>query len=191
MPGLSAATPSPMLHGTVRKTPCSSPARWAVAQGPYSIGIAAQVPTNYPSGWPVAFAAVPVVTNYSGAVTFNWDFGDGSPNDPRQFPAHTYTSSGAYSWIVIATASNATASVTGSIVITAPVAFSAALVQGYAIHLSWPQSLAGVIIEQSDTLGAGAKWTAVTNLPVMGPVNSTVILPVSNGNRFFRARQPW
>jgi hypothetical protein len=51
--------------------------------------------------------------------------------------------------------------------------------------------LAGVIIEQSDTLGAGAKWTAVTNLQVIGPVNSSVIVPVSDGSRFFRARQPW
>ena len=90
-----------------------------------------------------------------------------------------------------ATASNATASANGSIVITAPVAFSTASVQGSAINLSWPQSLAGVIIEQSGTLGAGAKWTAVTNPPVIGPVNSSVILPVSDGSHFFRARQPW
>jgi PKD repeat protein len=130
------------------------------------------------------------MTNYSGAVTFNWNFGDGSPHDTNQFPAHVYNSSGTFSWNVTATASNATASANGSIVITAPVALSTTF-QGSAVNLSWPQSLAGVVIEQSGTLGAGAKWIAVTNLPVMGPVNSSVIVPVSDGIRFFRARQPW
>ena len=163
----------------------------AVVQGPYSLGVAAHVPTNYPVRWPVAFAVVPTVTNYSGPVTFNWNFGDGSAGNTNQFPAHAYNSTGTYGWSVTATASNATANASGSIVISAPIAFSAISIQGSALNFSWPQSLAGVVIEQSDTLGAGAKWTAVTNVPVIGPVNSSLMLPVSGGNRFYRARQPW
>ena len=48
-----------------------------------------------------------------------------------------------------------------------------------------------VVVEQSTNLGTGAQWTVVTNLPVAGPVNSTVTLPVAGGNRYFRVRQPW
>jgi PKD repeat protein len=163
----------------------------AVAQGPYSFGIAARVPTNSPAGWPVAFAVVPTVTNYSGPVMFNWTFGDGPAGNTNQFPAHAYNSAGTYGWSVTVTASNATASATGSIVVGAPVALSEAFIQGSEFSFSWPQSAPDVVIEQSDTLGVGAKWTAVTNPPVIGPVNSSLILPVSDGNRFYRVRQPW
>ena len=38
----------------------------SVVQGPYVLGVSAQAPTNNPSGWPVAFAAVPSVTNFPG-----------------------------------------------------------------------------------------------------------------------------
>jgi hypothetical protein len=157
-----------------------------VVQGPYSIGVVAHVPTNYPSGWPVAFAAVPTVTNHSGAVTFNWNFGDGT-HDTNQFPAHVFNNTGNFSWNVTATVSGINATASGSIAITAPISFETALVQNSALTLSWPHT-ADVIIEQSDVLGPDAKWTAVTNLQFN---LSGVIIPISDGNHFFRARQPW
>jgi hypothetical protein len=59
------------------------------------------------------------------------------------------------------------------------------------MSLSWPLSAADVIVEQSAMLGIGAQWTVVTNVPVIGPDNVSVILPVLGGNQFFRLRQPW
>jgi len=163
----------------------------SVAQGPYSLGLAAHVPANYPAGWPAALAAVPTVTNYSGAVTFNWNFGDGSAAATNQFPTHAYNSAGTYAWSVTATAATATATANGSIAISAPMAVAASVVPGSPLNISWPQSLAAVVVEQSDTLGAGANWTAVTNMPVLGSGSASVMIPVSAGNRFFRIRQPW
>jgi len=160
-----------------------------VAQGPYSLGVVAHVPTNYPVGWPVAFAAVPAVTNYSGAVTFNWNFGDGSPHDANQFPAHAYNSSGTYSWSVTATASNATASASGSIVIATPMILNPAS-SGGQLAIGWPNGLAAGILEESSTLGADAHWTAVTNLPVINGSSVNILVPPS-GTQFFRLRQAW
>ena len=162
-----------------------------VVQGPFSLGIVAHAATNSPSGWPVAFAVVPSVTNLASPVTFNWNFGDGSAHDTNQFSAHAYQLPGTYAWSVSATLSNITRNAGGSIVITAPVALTAAPVAGSGLNLSWPQSLADVVVEQSDSLGSGARWTAVTNSPVAGLNRSTVSLPVAGGNRFFRLRQPW
>ena len=165
----------------------------SVVQGPYSIGIVSHVATNAPAGWPVSFAVVPTVTNNSGAVTFNWNFGDGSASSPNQFAQHTFAAPGNYAWKVAATIGTASATNTGSIIITGPVALALAAPKNStsALSLAWPSALPDVVVEQSPTLGAGAQWTVVTNLPVFGAVNSSVNLPVAGGNRYFRIRQPW
>ena len=171
----------------------------AVAQGPVSLAVAAHVPTNAPAGWPAAFDVVASPVNTTAPVNFNWTFGDGSAASTNQFAQHVFAAPGIYSWKVVATVGAASATGTGSIVINAPVALAIAIKSpvtltpalNSSLSLSWPQSVADVIVEQSDTLGANSKWTAVTNLPVAGPVSSSVNLPVTGGNRFFRVRQPW
>ena len=162
-----------------------------VAQGPYSLGIVTHVPTNYPTGWPVAFAVVPTVTNNANAVVFNWNFGDGSPANATQFPAHAYANAGTYSWSVTATISNTTASASagGSITIIAPVALSLAKTNGQ-FALAWPSTIADGILEESSALGSGAQWTAVTNSPTINGNLLNVSLPASN-TKFFRVRRLW
>ena len=101
----------------------------------------------------------------------------------------------------MATAGTASATNSGDLTITAPVALALtvnapvnlalAAAQDSSLSLSWPQSLADVIVEQSDTLGAAANWNAVTNRPVIGPANASLNLPLAGGNRFFRIRQSW
>ena len=163
----------------------------SVVQGPYSLSIVSHVATNAPAGWPVAFAVVPTVTNNSGAVTFNWNFGDGSAANTNQFAQHTFAAPGIYSWQVVATLGTASAMNTGSITINAPVALAMAASQNSSLGLVWPSALPDVVVEQSASLGSASQWTVVTNLPMAGPVNSSVNLPVGGGNRFFRLRQPW
>ena len=163
----------------------------SVAQGPYSLSIVSHVATNSPSGWPVAFAAVPTVTNNKSAVTFNWNFGDASGSNTNQFTQHVFAAAGTYSWQVVATVGATSATNSGNIAITAPVALAMAAPKNSPLSLAWPSALPDVVVEQSTTLGSGAQWTVVTNLPVAGPVNSGVNLPVTGGNRFFRLRQPW
>ena len=163
----------------------------SVVQGSYSLGIASHVATNAPSGWPVAFAVVTTVTNNAGAVSFKWNFGDGSAFSTNQFALHTFATPGTYSWQVVATVGTASATNAGSIIITPAVALAMAVPQNSSLSLAWPSALPDVVVEQSSTLGSGALWTVVTNLPAAGPVNSSVNLPVADGNRFFRLRQPW
>jgi hypothetical protein len=163
----------------------------SVVQGPYSLSIVSHVATNAPTGWPVAFAVVPTVTNNSSAVTFNWNFGDGSASSTNQFAQHIFITSGTFWWRVVATVGSASATNIGNLLITAPVALALATPQNAALSLAWPSMLSDVVVEQSATLGSGAQWMVVTNLPVAGPVNSSVNLPVGGGNRFFRLRQPW
>ena len=163
----------------------------SVVQGPVSITIAAQVPTNAPAGWPTPFNVFATPVNTTLPVSFRWNCGDGSATGTNQFATHVLASPGIYSWQVVATVGGASATNTGSIAINAPVALTVAPPQNSSLSLSWPNSLADVIVEQSDTLGTAAAWTTMPYLPVTGPDSSTVTLPVADGNRFYRIRQSW
>ncbi len=162
-----------------------------VSQGPFSIAATAQVPPTYPAGWPVAFAVVPTVTNTVALPTYDWDFGDATAHDTRQFPAHTYAIPGSYHWSVIANVSGTTTTVTGTIVIEPPVtlaiSFSPA---GNSVTLSWPNTLADTLLETSSDLGISSPWQWVPNPPTAIGNSLNVTLPAS-GKQFFRVSRPW
>ncbi len=161
----------------------------AVAQGPFAIGAAAYVPPSYAAAWPVAFVVVPAVTNSAAPVTFDWDFGDGAPHGSSQYATHAYAAPGTYHWTVIATLSGKSASVSGAIIITGPIALDLSFA-GDLLTLSWPNTLSDTLLEVSPTLGPSAQWTWVTNLPAYTPSAWTLTLPMS-GSSFYRVRQPW
>ena len=163
--------------------------RVAVAQGPFSIGVTAQVPPSYPAGWPVAFAVVPVTTNTLIPVTFSWNFGDGSATSTNQFPAHTYATPGTYAWSVVANVSTATATRNGTIVIGNPVSLGVAAV-GNSATISWPNTIADTLLETTGELGPASQWLWVTNAPKASTSLLRVTLPLS-GNQYFRVRRPW
>jgi hypothetical protein len=159
-----------------------------VAQGPFSLGVAAHVAPSWPAAWPVAFAAVPAVTNHAALVTFDWNFGDGSAHETNQYAAHAYAAPGSYSWTLNATVSNATATASGVIVIGNPVKLAMART-GNTLSLAWPVTIADSLLEESGMLGAGAHWVAGTNAVIGGTNIFTLNVP-ANGNGFFRVRQP-
>ncbi|HEX5400094.1 MAG TPA: Ig-like domain-containing protein [Verrucomicrobiae bacterium] len=161
-----------------------------VAQGQFSLIVTAQVPPTNPAGWPVAFATVPVVTNSAATVTFDWDFGDGSPHGTNQFPIHTYTTTNTYSWNVVASVSNMTAGTNGSIVISAPMALAFAATNDQA-KLIWPDSAPDTLLEESPSLEPNATWTWVTNAVINNSGQLQVTVPLTESNLFFRIRQPW
>jgi len=162
-----------------------------VVQGPYAIGIVTHAAANSPAGWPAAFVVKPTVTNNSGPVTFNWSFGDGPGFNTNEYAQHIFAVPGTYPWQVVATVGAASVTNTGSIIVNAPEAVAMAAADHTSLNLTWPRSLPSVIVEECDTLGAGWRWTAVTNVPVSGPTNASVDLPVTSGQRFFRIRQAW
>ena len=132
---------------------------------------------------------MPTVTNNAAPVTFDWDFGDGSVHSTNQYAAHAYTTPATYNWTVISTVSTASATNSGSIVISGPIqlGFSTA---GNQVTVSWPNTIADTVLESSGTLGPSAQWFSVTNTPVAGPDMISLTLP-ANGNGFLRVRQPW
>lgn len=163
----------------------------SVVPGPASIAITTQAPANAPAGWPTPFGIFATPVNTVAPLGFTWDFGDGSATSTNQFANHVFAVPGIYFWKAVASVGSISATNTGSILIEAPVALTVMPPQNSWLSLSWPLGLPDVVIEQSSTLGAAALWTVVTNLPTAGMANASVSLPVAEGNRFYRVRQPW
>ena len=141
-----------------RRTPRSPLARWRSAQGPFSIAANVLAPPSYPAQWPAPFNVIPTTINVSGPTTFDWDFGDGSPRGTNQSLAHAYAIPGTYQWTLTVGVKGGTTTVstnlTGSIAIGAPVSLTATPT-GNSIRLTWPQTVADALVEQSAAVGTG------------------------------------
>jgi PKD repeat protein len=162
-----------------------------VAQGPISMTAAAQVPPSYPAGWPVAFAVVPTLTNSLALPAYAWDFGDGSVPDARQYPAHAYAAAGTYHWSVVVTASTASATASGSIVIGNAVALGVNHNPGaQSVTLSWPITNADTLLETSFDLGITSPWQWIATQPSSNGNSLSVTVPATD-KQFFRIRRPW
>jgi PKD repeat protein len=157
-----------------------------VAQGPFSIAAAAHVPPTYPATWPTAFSVVPTVTNHAAAVTFDWNFGDGSSHSTNQYAAHAYALGGTYHWAVISQVAAASTTNNGTIAISSPVQLGVSRSAGQ-VTLTWPNTIADTLLEGSGLFG---QWLWVTNPPSAGPGLLTLTLPAT-GKEFFRVRRPW
>jgi PKD repeat protein len=57
-------------------------------------------PASQTAGTAAQFTGSATTSNCSGAVTYEWDFGDGSPHSFQQSPQHTYSTAGNYTWTV-------------------------------------------------------------------------------------------
>jgi len=159
-----------------------------VAQGPFSLSAAAHVPPTYPAAWPVGFTVVPTPVNNSGAVTFDWDFGDGSAHTTNQYALHAYALPGTYVWRVVSMVGAASTTNEGTIIIGNPVKLGLTTV-GRQMSFSWPNTTADTLLERSDVLGPAAVWLWVTNTPQIGSNSLSLTLPAGDG--FYRLRRPW
>ena len=80
-----------------------------VAEGPFSIAVNALVPPDYPAGWPAAFSAAPAPSNTTATISYEWNFGDGSPLSTNRYNTHAYSAPGEFGWSLTARVGNATA----------------------------------------------------------------------------------
>lgn len=157
-----------------------------VASGPFSITVLAQVPPSWPAVWPAPFGAMATPSNTTATVTYDWDFGDGSPHGTNQYPSRTYLAPGTYTWTLVARAASAQATVGGSITVTDPMQLQAASA-GNLVTVAWPKTPADAVLEQTPVLPP-AGWTPSTNAVLIDPATFRVELPDVTGNRFYRLR---
>jgi hypothetical protein len=156
-----------------------------VAAGSFAISAAAHVPPNWPAGWPAPFGAVVTPSNTTAIITYDWDFGDSSAHGTSEYVSHAYAGPGTYSWTLVARASSAQATVTGTITIMGPILLHADSAANLVV-LTWPRAQADVVLEQTPVLPSPG-WEASTNAVLGGPINH-VQVPNPTGNAFYRLR---
>ena len=163
----------------------------AVGPGSFAMSATAMVPPNYPANWPAPFGVITTPVNINAAPTYNWNFGDGSAHGFSQYARHAYSSPGSYNWSVISTvqsgATQARATNSGTIVIEGNITLSAAS-SPTSLLLGWPNTTAGCLLEESPSLGADGRWSAVPNV-VNNGANSWISVPLSTTNKFYRLRK--
>ena len=78
----------------------------------------AAAPAAAQQGEAVSFAATAAPSGgCTGAVAYDWDFGDGSAHGAEQNPSHTYTEAGSFTWTMTASAGTTACTKTGAITI--------------------------------------------------------------------------
>ena len=159
-----------------------------VTQGAFSFAVTATVPPAGAAAWPVAFAAYPSVTNYSGKPSFAWDFGDGSAS-AVQFTSHSYAVPGTYSWQLISTLGGLSKTNSGTVVVSGPMGLAQTVSAGQ-VTLSWPKTEQDALLETASDIAMTGTWQWVTNTPVAQGATYSVTLPVG-AQTFYRLRRAW
>lgn len=82
------------------------PTRRATAQGGCQVECTTNVPAAAAVNTPVNFASTSTAAACSGALNYQWDFGDGTARATDQSTAHTYAVPGTYTWRYAASAAS-------------------------------------------------------------------------------------
>jgi len=101
----SIPKPPPMTS----RGPLASANAGAVPSAPFqgcAVGCSATVPGTGARNSPVQFLSSATPSGCTTAPTYDWDFGDGTPNSSQQNPTHSYTEAGTYTWTLTTAASS-------------------------------------------------------------------------------------
>lgn len=105
------------MTATIAGVSCSRTG--TVTVSPCSLGCnATAMPSSGGAPLAVQFTGS-ATTTCSGGVSYDWDFGDGSPHGSQQSPSHTYAAAGSYTWKLTVTAGGQSCTRTGTITVLA------------------------------------------------------------------------
>ena len=130
--------------------------------------VASANPVSGASPLTVAFSSAGSQNPGGGALTYGWNFGDGSPVSTAANPAHTYTSSTPQSYAAVLTVSNAsgqtsTASVTITVGSTPPTPTIASPTNGQTVQPGQTVNFTGSATDAQDgpLPASGLSWTVL------------------------------
>lgn len=84
---------------------------------PCSLSCTVLVPPTAQRGVPVSFAATVTPSNCGGAMTYDWDFGDGSAHGAQANLTHAFASAGSFPWRFAASSGSATCAKIGTVIV--------------------------------------------------------------------------
>lgn len=163
-----------------------------VNAGPFGMGSTSVAAPQVPVKKAAPFWATPTVTNYTGAVTFDWNFGDASAHATNQYAAHAYALPGKYSWTLLASANGMTVTNMGSITVSAAIVEAPRLSierQGSNVVISWSMTYTNFVLETTDLLAVTNSWSQTSASSTVQSNRLVVAEGITNTARYYRLRQ--
>lgn len=166
-----------------------------VAPGTCTLTAAALVPYAAKPATPVPFRASAELSQCSGPVDYQWDFGDGSASLSGANVSHQYALPGDYTWSLTASANGSESTVTGVVTISptlGPV-IDATLtpLDPWTLQISWPADGIPTSVESASDLSQPYPWTPNIYQPQLDPTGKfwTLPLDIFDGDMFWRIRR--
>ena len=166
----------------------------SVASGACVLSATATAPTAALPAATVPFGASARLNQCVGPLTFDWDFGDGTPHSSAANACHTYAKVGDYSWKLTVTGSGLTQVVNGLITISLELGPPVALTltqAGGVVTVSWLADRIGTSLEVNSDPTIPLGWQPVVDPapPVLSGSTFIYQSPMTPDPQFFRVRR--
>jgi hypothetical protein len=160
--------------------------------GPCALTASTLVPTAAFPNSAVPFRATAVLTQCSGAITYDWDFGDGSPHASGTNVSHIYPVSADYGWTLNVTSGGASQTVSGVLTVSptlGPPLILTATSLGFLVNLSWPADPIPTALETATDIGQPYAWQPDVDPVYFDGTNNNVQIFFPYWQQLFRVRR--
>ena len=150
------------------------------------------VPTAAFPNTPVPFAALATLSECSSAITYDWDFGDGSAHGSGTNVSHTYANAADYTWVLKVAANGTNQVVTGLVTISPtlgpPLTLTLTPLE-WSMNLSWPADPIPTSLETTSDWTQPYAWQPDNDPVYSDGATNNVQVYVLPGAQYFRLRR--
>lgn len=164
----------------------------ASVSGPCVLSASALVPTAAFPAATVPFRAAATLSQCASAISYDWDFGDGSPHASGTNVSHVYTKAADYTWTLKIAASGATQTVSRVLTISPTLGqplFLTMTPLAWSMNLSWPADGIPTSLETTSDWTQPYAWQPDNDPVYSDGTNNNVQVYVLPGPQFFRLRR--
>jgi len=167
----------------------------SVTPGDCTLTASTLVPFGALPDLPVPFRAAASLTQCAGSISYDWDYGDGTPHQSGAHVAHVYHIPGDYTWSLTASANGTSEVVTGVLTISLTlgqvVDVTLTPLNPWELQVSWPVDRIPTSLESAADLFQPYPW-ALNIYPAELDATGqywTVTVDLLDGNHFWRVRK--
>jgi len=141
---------------------------------------------------PVPFRAQATLSQCSGSISYDWNFGDGSPHASGTNVSHAYSLDADYAWTLTVTSGGVNNTVNGVVTISptlGPPLTLSLIPLGFMVEVSWPVDRIPTSLETSLDLSQPYSWQLVVDPISSDGINYTADIFIISDQQFFRLRR--
>jgi hypothetical protein len=140
----------------------------------------------------VPFSALATLGECSSAISYDWDFGDGSPHGSATNVSHIYTNAADYTWKLTVAANGTNQIVTGVLAISPTLGPPLTLTvtpQAWSLNLAWPADAIPTTLETTADWTQPYAWQPDNDPVYSDGTNNNVQVNLLPGPQYYRLRR--